>query len=238
MRYTDLVKSNTLLAGGGDSSNTHTQHATRCPRLNTSHASFHTHSHLARAPVLITEMCRLLHFLGEKHGLSTLGPSILQTDTHTHTRCQHIQIPEDSHMGIRWQKRLIAINVHSSVRTSVKWTLWLKASSKSQPQPERDTAGQGGENEMGRAPLSQAWHQKSHAEERPVGSAVLGRWMGSPQSRLLGIEFQSESPGPRDSKTLLQLGVHVLGGRRLASLPDDSASHSCPCLVCHLGQKA
>ena len=102
------------------------------------------------------------------------------THTHTHTRCQHTQMPEDSRMGIRWQKRLIAINVHSSVRTSVKWTLWLKASSKSQPRPERDTAGRGGENEMGQAPLSQAWHQKSHAEERPVGSAVLGRWMGSP----------------------------------------------------------
>ena len=60
-----------------------------------------------------------------------------QRHTHTHTRCQHTHIPEDSHMGIRWQKRLIAINVHSSVRTSVKWTLWLKALSKSQPRRAR-----------------------------------------------------------------------------------------------------
>ena len=81
-------------------------------------------------------------FLGEKHGMSTHArlystnrdrETNTHTHTHTHTRCRHTHIPEDSHMGIRWQKRLIAINVHSSVRTSVKWTLWLKALSKWQP---------------------------------------------------------------------------------------------------------
>ena len=79
-------------------------------------------------------------FLGEKRGMSTHAPlysTNRDRDTHTHTRCQHTHIPEDSHMGIRWQKRLIAINVHSSVRTSVKWTLWLKALSKSQPRRAR-----------------------------------------------------------------------------------------------------
>ena len=146
-----------------------------CLRLNISHDSFHTYSYLARAPVLSTEMCWLFHSLERSTACLHTPLSILQTETekhtHTHTRCRHTHIPEDSHMGIRWQKRLIAINVHSSVRTSVKWTLWLKALSKWQPRRagvER-TRWEG-------PPLSQAWQQKNHVEERPV----LGRWRGSP----------------------------------------------------------
>ena len=54
------------------------------------------------------------------------------------------------------------------------------------------TSGEGGENKLGGAPLSQAWHQKNHVEERPV----LGHWRGSPHWRLPGREFQSESRGP------------------------------------------